>query len=64
MQLPCAILLDSNIGDKAGGDLRCPLDSFQNNGSQHYSISFEILKKFNEIGAIPTKIQVGTGLTE
>ena len=51
------------ICGKAGGDLRCPLDSLQNNGSQVYSNFLEVVQKFNEIGAIPMKIQVAIDVT-
>ena len=47
----------------AGDDLRCPLDSLQNNGPLVYSNLLEVVKKFSEIGAIPVNIQISGDMT-
>ena len=47
----------------AGDDLRCPLDSLQNNGPLVYSNFLEVVKKFSEIGAIPVNIQISGDMT-
>ena len=48
---------------QAGGDLKCPQDSLQNNGSQVYSNFLEVVQKFSEIGDIAMNIQVAIDAT-
>ena len=43
---------------KAGGDLRCPLDSLQGNGQKVYSNFITTVNEFQEIDAQPVNLRV------
>ena len=40
------------------GDLKCPADSFQNNGSEVYQSFLDSVRGFREINAMPTSVKL------
>ena len=45
------------ICSKSGGDLRCPVDSFQNNAIDVYNKFLEAVKEFRNLNALPIDVK-------
>ena len=45
------------ICSKSGGDLRCPVDSFQNNAIDVYNKFLEAVKEFSNLNALPIDLK-------
>ncbi len=48
------------ICGKDGDDVRCPLDSLQGNGQEVYSRFLKAVQGFQEINALPVKLDLTT----
>ena len=45
------------ICEQSGGDLRCPVDSFQNNGIEVYNTFIEAVGGFRKLDAMPVSVK-------